>query len=107
VINDAIQGIFVYLLTKCEIKVTQRLKNGKVSGVDGIKAELLKHGGGKLTEEITRLCNHVWNTSEIPQDWQDGIPSYHSPRMAILRTATTGEESRHFLSQAKSWLASF
>jgi len=55
------------------IKLTQRLKNGKAAGIDEIQAELLKHGGGKLTEDITRLCNRVWNRGKIPQDWQDGI----------------------------------
>ena len=54
-------------------RVIKRLKNGKAAGIDGIQAELLKHGGGELAKRITKLCNKIWTTGEIPQDWRDGI----------------------------------
>ena len=36
-------------------KVLKRLQNGKAAGIDGIQAELLKHGGGELVKRITKL----------------------------------------------------
>jgi hypothetical protein len=61
-------------ITKDEVaKVTKKLKNGKSVGVDGIQAELLKYGGDKLANRLTKLCNHIWEKGEVPRDWQDGI----------------------------------
>jgi hypothetical protein len=71
-INDL--GIDTSAITKDEVaKVIKKLKNGKSAGVDGIQAELLKYGGDKLANRLTKLCNHIWEKREVPRDWQDGI----------------------------------
>jgi hypothetical protein len=54
-------------------KAIKKLKNGKAAGVDDIQAELLKYGGDELIRRITTLCNKIWTTGEIPEDWCDGI----------------------------------
>jgi hypothetical protein len=54
-------------------RAIKRLKNGKSAGIDGIQAELLKHGGDETTEKIQQLCNRIWETGEVPRDWKDGI----------------------------------
>jgi hypothetical protein len=51
----------------------KRLKNGKSAGIDGIQAELLKHGGEETARKILQLCNRIWETGEVPRDWRDGI----------------------------------
>ena len=57
-----------------EVKMAiKRLKNGKSAGIDGIQAELLKHGGEETTKKILQLCNRIWETGEVPRDWRDGI----------------------------------
>ena len=51
----------------------KRLKNGKSAGIDGIQAELLKHGGEETARKILQLCNRIWETGEVPRDWRDGV----------------------------------
>ena len=53
--------------------VIRKMKNGKALGIDGIPAELLKQGGKEMVKRITRLCNHVWKSGEVPRDWKDVI----------------------------------
>ena len=61
-------------ITEEEVKRSiNRLRNGKSAGIDGIQAELMKSGGKEMITKITRLCNMIWNTGEVPQDWRDGI----------------------------------
>jgi len=38
-----------------------------------VQAELLKYGGKALAQNITTLCNRIWVTREIPEDWCVGI----------------------------------
>jgi hypothetical protein len=33
----------------------------------------LKHGGEELARKILQLCNKIWETGEVPKDWQEGI----------------------------------
>ena len=54
------------------LKAIKKL-NGKAADVDGIQAELRKYGGDELARRITTLCNRIWTTGEMPEDWCDGI----------------------------------
>jgi hypothetical protein len=54
-------------------KALKSLKNGRAAGNDGIKPELLKHGGETLVKSMTNLCNKVWKTGSVPKEWKEGI----------------------------------
>ena len=41
-------------------KAIKMLKNNKTAGLDEISAELVKHGGTKMVQEITKLLNICW-----------------------------------------------
>ena len=47
------------------------LKNGKVPGVDGIPAEVLKHGGDNLFSRLHQLITNAWQVGFVPQAWKD------------------------------------
>jgi len=49
------------------------LKNDKSPGKDGLAAELFKYGGEELINEISKLIREIWNTEEIPKEWQLAI----------------------------------
>ena len=53
-------------------KSIHALKNNKAGGLDEVTAELLKHGGETVAEELTYLFNRVWQAEEIPGDWRRG-----------------------------------
>ena len=42
-------------------------------GLDGIPAELLKHGKTTLAEELTQLFNTIWREEKVPGEWSQGI----------------------------------
>jgi len=61
-------------ITEDEVrKAIQVLKNGKVTGNDGIKAEMIKYGGDAAIGQLTKLCNDIWTTGRIPTTWKVGI----------------------------------
>ena len=47
------------------------MKNGKAPGVDGIPAEIFKHGGDDLALHLHQLILLIWRTEEITSDLQD------------------------------------
>jgi hypothetical protein len=47
----------------------KHLKTGKAPGFDGISAEELKATDEPGVKIIHKLCNKIWDTGEIPQDW--------------------------------------
>ena len=49
----------------------RQMKNGKAPGVDGIPAEVLKHGGDELASRLHHLILLIWQTEEITSDLQD------------------------------------
>ena len=51
----------------------KRLKNGKAAGDDHIAAELLKHGGRIVIQELTKLLNQCWREQKVPHDWRNGV----------------------------------
>ena len=43
------------------------LKDGKASGVDGIPAEVCKHGGDNLFSRFHQLITSAWEVGSVPQ----------------------------------------
>ena len=54
------------------LEAVNRLKSGKASGMDGVKAEYLKCGGVVCAEWIVRLLNVCMNSGVVPKDWKMG-----------------------------------
>jgi len=50
-----------------------RLKSGKAPGICGIPAELLKAGGYRTVQWLTKIFQSVWQTEQMPLDWKKGI----------------------------------
>ena len=53
-------------------KSIHALKNNKAGGLDGMTAELVKHGGETVAEELTYLFNLIWQADDVPGDWRRG-----------------------------------
>ena len=60
------------------LEAINRLKSGKASGMDGVKAEYLKCGGVVCAEWMVRLLNVCMNSGVVPKDWKMGciVPLY-------------------------------
>ena len=60
------------------LEAINRLKNGKASGLDGVKAEYLKCGGNVCVEWMVRLLNVCLDSGMVPMDWKKGciVPIY-------------------------------
>ena len=54
-------------------RAIKSLKNNKATGIDQISAELLKHGGEALDNQIYKLTLKIWRQEEIPEDWETGV----------------------------------
>ncbi|BHF66578.1 hypothetical protein SprV_0200960000 [Sparganum proliferum] len=53
------------------IRAEQQLSSGKVPGSNAIPAEIYKHGGIQLTDNLTALFQEMWHRGEYPQDSKD------------------------------------
>ena len=53
-------------------KSIHALKNNKPGGLYEVIAELPKHGGETVAEELTYLFNLIWQAEEVPGDWRRG-----------------------------------
>ena len=49
------------------------LKNNKSVGKDGIGAELIKMGPGKLAKCLHQLIVKIWDTEQLPEEWKEGV----------------------------------
>jgi hypothetical protein len=45
----------------------------KAAGADDIFPELIKYGGNKLTDEMTKLFCQAWEEKSIPEDWNINV----------------------------------
>ena len=82
--------------TEVEVrKATRALKNSKSPGVDRISAEMLNAGGETVILWIPGLCNPVWESEVVPDDWKNGT-IVSIPQKATWSTVTTGEELLHY-----------
>ena len=55
-----------------EVELAVRtLKNRKSPGVDGIPAEVWKHGGTTIIKRLHELICRIWEAEEVPQQWKD------------------------------------
>ena len=50
-----------------------KLKNNKGVGIDGIPAELIKHGGDVITDQIYKLIEMTWSLENIPDEWSKAV----------------------------------
>jgi hypothetical protein len=50
-------------------RAIKKLKSGKSVGVDGVVAEVLKHGGEWMGESVWRLCWMVFRGEKVPLEW--------------------------------------
>nr|VZI27907.1 unnamed protein product [Spirometra erinaceieuropaei] len=53
------------------IRAVQQLSSGKAPGSDAIPAEVYKHGGPQLMDQLTALFQEMWRQGEVPQDFKD------------------------------------
>ena len=52
-------------------KAIHAIKDHKAPGGDGIPAEILKHGGERITQELHNIISCAWKSKTIPQGWKD------------------------------------
>jgi len=67
----------------------RKLKNNKAAGIDNILIEYMKHVGEIMVMALTTICNNVWKSEEVPEDWKNGIIQ-PLPKRVTLRSAQTG-----------------
>ena len=61
------------MITETETRKTIKLlKNNKAAGLDQISAKLVKHGGIKMVQAMTKLLNMCWQTTNVPDEWRKG-----------------------------------
>jgi hypothetical protein len=51
----------------------EKLKRYKSSGIDQIRAELIKAGVRTFRCEIHKLIYSVWNKEELPEEWKESV----------------------------------
>ena len=49
-------------------RALKKMKDGKAAGVDDISAECLKALGEESLKDLTKLCNKIYRTGNIPDD---------------------------------------
>ncbi len=54
-------------------KAIAKLKCGKVTGMDGITAEMMKYEGDAVVEWMLLMCERKWKKGEVPDDWKKAI----------------------------------
>jgi hypothetical protein len=55
------------------LQAIKKLKNNRAPGPDGLNAELTNMDGNKLAHRICKVIEKVWNTENIPQQWEEGL----------------------------------
>ena len=59
---------------KAEVEVrVRKLKNGKAAGGDEITGEMIKGGGDRVVDWIWMLCNIVFESGVVIEDWRSAL----------------------------------
>jgi hypothetical protein len=45
----------------------------KAAGADDISPELIKYGGNKLIDDMTKLFRQAWEEKSVPEDWNINV----------------------------------
>ena len=70
-------------------RAVKKLKNGKSVGVDGVVAEVLKHGGEWMGESVWWLCWLVFRGEKVPLEWLRAVK-------VPVKKKGSGEEFEHY-----------
>ena len=54
-------------------KATMQVKVGKLTGIDGIPAEVYQHGGEAVLDKLQDLFTNCWEKGSLPQDLRDAV----------------------------------
>ena len=88
-------------------KATMQLKVGKSPVIDGIPAEVYRHGREAVLDKLQDLFTNCWEKGILPQNLRDAvIVSLWKKKRKNNQTVQTIEASLCSPLQAKSWLAS-
>ena len=61
-------------ILECEVKWTLRsISINKVSGGDGITAELFQSRKDDVVKVLHSICQQIWKTQQWPQDWKRSV----------------------------------
>jgi hypothetical protein len=61
-------------ITRAEVeRAVKDVKNGKAVGFDGIQAEMIKYGGRCMIDSVWRMCEIMWRSEGVPDDWSRGV----------------------------------
>ena len=80
-------------LAEVEAAIKQ-LSNGKAPGMDGIPAEIYKHGGSHLVSKLTNLFVIIWSEGSVPQDSKMLLSSASSRIKVVAHAVMTIVVSR-------------
>ena len=59
-------------ITNAEVEAAlKKMKNGKATGSDNIKTEILKIGGEAITHELSKLFTRCLYLEKIPETWKN------------------------------------
>ena len=56
--------------TQRQNSAIRKLTDGKAPGYDNITAEELKATGNSGVDIVHHLCNKIWESEKLPDDWE-------------------------------------
>jgi hypothetical protein len=58
----------------CEAEMAiEKLERYKSPDIDQIPAELIKVRGSKISSDIPKLINSIWNKEKLPEQWKESV----------------------------------
>ena len=107
---DNHNGVVTHLesdILECEVKLALRSINmNKVSGSDGIQAELFKILKDYVVEVLYSICQQIWKTQQWPQDWKSQL-SFQSQRRTMPKNVQITVQLHSFHMSARLCSKSF
>ena len=101
---DNHDGVITHLepdILECEVKwALGSITMNKVSGGDGIPAELFQILKDNAVKVLHSICRQIWKTQQWPQDWKRSV-SFQSQRRAMPKNVqpTAQLYSSHMLAK--------